>query len=48
MMRKVLTGNRVVLVFQVEKMRGLSHDNQQRPYKIDKGGLVVYPKEKVL
>src|ERR1700722_5588594 len=41
MMRKVLTGNRVVLVFQVEKMRGLSHDNQQRPYKIDKGGLVV-------
>jgi KaiC/GvpD/RAD55 family RecA-like ATPase len=48
MMRKVLTGNRVVLVFQVEKMRGLSHDNQQRPYKIDRGGLVVYPKEKVL
>jgi len=48
MMRKVLIGNRTALVFQVEKMRGLSHDNQQRPYKIDKGGIVVYPKEKVL
>lgn len=48
MMRKSLIANRTVLVFQVEKMRGLSHDNQQRPYKIDRGGIVVYPKEKVL
>ena len=48
MMRKVLLGNRTVLVFQVEKMRGLSHDNQQRPYRFHKGGVVVYPKEKIL
>jgi KaiC/GvpD/RAD55 family RecA-like ATPase len=47
-MRKIIMGNRTALVFQVEKMRGLSHDNQQRPYKIDKGGIFVYPKEKVL
>jgi KaiC/GvpD/RAD55 family RecA-like ATPase len=47
-MRKALVDNRTLLVFQVEKMRGLSHDNQQRPYKIDKGGIVVYPNEKVL
>jgi len=47
MMRKSLIANRTVLVFQVEKMRGLAHDNQQRPYKVDKGGIVVYPKEKV-
>jgi circadian clock protein KaiC len=34
--------------FTVEKMRGLAHDDQPRPYKILKGGIVVYPKETVL
>jgi KaiC/GvpD/RAD55 family RecA-like ATPase len=48
MMRKVQIANRVTHIFQVEKMRGLSHDDQPRPYKIGKGGIVVYPKETVL
>jgi KaiC/GvpD/RAD55 family RecA-like ATPase len=45
MMRKVQMANRVTHVFQVEKMRGLSHDDQPRPYKIGPGGIVVYPRE---
>jgi circadian clock protein KaiC len=47
-MRKVQMASRVTHVFQIEKMRGLSHDDQPRPYKIGTGGIVVYPKETVL
>jgi len=48
MLRKVQLANRVTHIFQIEKMRGLSHDDQPRPYKIGMGGIVVYPKETVL
>ncbi len=48
MMRKVRSASGVAHVVQVEKMRGLSHDDQPRPYKIRKGGIFVYPKETVL
>jgi KaiC/GvpD/RAD55 family RecA-like ATPase len=46
-MRKVPRAGGVTLVMQVEKMRGLSHDDQPRPYKIETGGVTVYPKEKI-
>ena len=38
----------IIRVFQVEKMRGLKHDNQPHPYRIAEKGIVVYPKERVL
>jgi circadian clock protein KaiC len=33
---------------QVEKMRGIAHDNQIRPYKITKKGIQVFPEEQPL
>jgi len=37
----------VVRGIQVEKMRGISHDDQLRPYQITQTGIEVYPKDKV-
>ena len=37
MLRKVQRASGVIHIFQVEKMRGLSHDDQPRPYKIGTG-----------
>jgi len=31
----------------IEKMRGISHDIQPHPYKIDQTGITVFPKEKL-
>lgn len=45
LMRKLERANGVVRIFRVEKMRGLSHDDQPHPYKIEQGGITVYPTE---
>jgi KaiC/GvpD/RAD55 family RecA-like ATPase len=37
----------VVRAVQVEKMRGIAHDTQLRPYVIGHGGIEVYAKDKV-
>jgi len=37
----------VIRAVQVEKMRGISHDAQLRPYQITQSGIDVYPKDKV-
>jgi len=37
----------VIRAVQVEKMRGISHDPQLRPYQITQSGIDVYPKDKV-
>lgn len=37
----------VIRAVQVEKMRGISHDPQLRPYQITESGIDVYPKDKV-
>jgi len=37
----------VVRGLQVEKMRGISHDTQLRPYQIGPSGVEVFPKDKV-
>ena len=37
----------VVRGIQVEKMRGISHDDQLRPYQIGQTGIEVFPKDKV-
>ncbi len=48
LLRKRERGAGIIREFTVEKMRGLAHDDQPRPYRIQKGGLVVYPHETVL
>jgi len=40
-------GGRVIRAIQIEKMRGISHDHQLRPYKILKDGIDVYPQENI-
>lgn len=35
----------LVRAVQIEKMRGIAHDQQIRPYRISKEGIVVYSKE---
>lgn len=37
----------VIRGLQVEKMRGISHDAQLRPYQIGPSGIEVYPKDRV-
>jgi len=37
----------VVRAIQVEKMRGISHDMQWRPYQIAAGGIEVFPRDRV-
>jgi KaiC/GvpD/RAD55 family RecA-like ATPase len=43
LLRTTLRKNRLVRVFQVEKMRGLAIDNQPKPYEISSKGIEVYP-----
>jgi len=37
----------LVRAIQVEKMRGISHDAQPRPYRIGREGIEVFPRDKV-
>jgi circadian clock protein KaiC len=37
----------VIRAVQVEKMRGVSHDAQLRPYQISQSGIDVFPKDRV-
>lgn len=39
---------RLIRAIQIEKMRGVSHDHQLRPYKIYKDGIEIFSKESVL
>jgi len=41
-------GGRLIRAIQIEKMRGVSHDHQLRPYKIHKNGVEVFSKENIL
>ena len=47
LLRTFLKENRLIRVFQVEKMRGLAIDNQPRPYQITDKGIEVFPKATV-
>jgi KaiC/GvpD/RAD55 family RecA-like ATPase len=42
----VHAGN-VVRAIQIEKMRGIPHDAQLRPYQITSNGIEVYPKDRI-
>lgn len=43
-----LEGGKLIRAIHIEKMRGISHDHQLRPYKIHKNGIIVFAKETVL
>jgi hypothetical protein len=38
-----MKGDKLSRIFQVTKMRGLTIDNQPRPYDISSSGIEVYP-----
>lgn len=48
LLQKIVKGNKLTRILQVDKMRGISHDSQPRPYNITDKGIVVYPKEVAL
>ncbi|MDH5390906.1 MAG: hypothetical protein OEX10_07125 [Candidatus Bathyarchaeota archaeon] len=41
-------GGRIIRAVQIEKMRGVPHDHQLRPYEINEKGIEVFPKESIL
>jgi len=41
-------GGRLIRAIQIEKMRGVSHDHQLRPYRIHKDGIEIFAKESIL
>jgi circadian clock protein KaiC len=38
-------GRRIVRAVQIEKMRGVAHDQELRPYKIQENGINIFPEE---
>ena len=47
LMHTMVHAGTVVRAIQVEKMRGIAHDAQLRPYQITSKGIEVYPKDRV-
>jgi KaiC/GvpD/RAD55 family RecA-like ATPase len=47
-MRPTVKKSKLMKTIQIEKMRGVAHDTQPRPYRISQGGIESYPNEKVL
>lgn len=43
LLRTLVKDDKLIRMFQVEKMRGLAVDNQPRPYDITRTGIEVYP-----
>jgi KaiC/GvpD/RAD55 family RecA-like ATPase len=43
-----VSNKEIIRGLQIEKMRGIAHDNQVRPYKITGRGIVVFPEEEPL
>ncbi len=47
LMHSFVHAGNVVRAIQIEKMRGIPHDTQLRPYQITSKGIEVYPKDRV-
>jgi KaiC/GvpD/RAD55 family RecA-like ATPase len=43
----VVNNGQIVRGIQIEKMRGIPHDNQIRPYEIARKGISVFPQDKL-
>ena len=42
LLRTMMKGDKLIRMFQIEKMRGLAVDNQPRPYNITNDGIEIY------
>mgnify|MGYP001032600585 CR=1 FL=1 len=47
LLHTLIHGGNVVRAIQIEKMRGIAHDTQLRPYQIGKSGIEVFQKDRV-
>lgn len=47
LLHTIIHEGNVVRAIQVEKMRGMEHDSQLRPYRITPSGIEVFPKDRV-
>jgi KaiC/GvpD/RAD55 family RecA-like ATPase len=47
LLRPILRKGRIIKSILIEKMRGISHDTQPRPYTITEEGFTIYPNETV-
>jgi KaiC/GvpD/RAD55 family RecA-like ATPase len=47
-LRSMKSGARVARAIVIEKMRETEIDPNPRPYKIERNGIVVFPKESVI
>jgi KaiC/GvpD/RAD55 family RecA-like ATPase len=47
LLHTIIREGNVIRAVQVEKMRGIAHDVQLRPYQIGPTGIDVYPKDKI-
>jgi KaiC/GvpD/RAD55 family RecA-like ATPase len=47
LLHTIIREGNVIRAIQVEKMRGIAHDAQLRPYQIGPSGIDVFPKDKV-
>ncbi|MEM2896935.1 MAG: ATPase domain-containing protein [Candidatus Bathyarchaeia archaeon] len=43
----IIHAGNVIRAIQIEKMRGISHDTQLRPYQITNKGIEVFPKDRI-
>ncbi|MCS7136291.1 MAG: ATPase domain-containing protein [Nitrososphaerota archaeon] len=46
-LQRLLRTGGIIYVLMIEKMRGVNHDIQPRPFKITQNGIVVFPSEVV-
>ncbi|MEM2882015.1 MAG: ATPase domain-containing protein [Candidatus Bathyarchaeia archaeon] len=47
LLHSIFHAGNLVRAIQIEKMRGIAHDAQPRPYRIGKDGIEVFPRDKI-
>ncbi len=47
-LQRVVRSEGLNRIFQVEKMRGINHDSELHPYKINKDGINIFARERVV
>jgi circadian clock protein KaiC len=47
-LQRVVRSEGLNRIFQVEKMRGINHDSELHPYKINKDGINIFARERIV
>ncbi|MEM3589750.1 MAG: ATPase domain-containing protein [Candidatus Bathyarchaeia archaeon] len=47
LLHSIFHAGNLVRAIQIEKMRGIAHDVQLRPYRIGKDGIEIFPRDKI-